>query len=331
MKGNEKIKRFLKTVAAVVAAGALTLALTVETPAAKPSTLEDCDSECKKINSKKDVRVRTSSDGKAKEVELSDVNLLYLNNAYSALHVGNLDSARKQYRRYKDLSGSSDDLFEEELSKADGTYLWSEDELKSKGFIIGCEDGNYGGFGYLDEGDKYNLTFSRISGPDGKFGLIESNYGDMRFLEGDVVDGFLNGLCLLIPDKKMEGEFDETVVFNNICELAYICNGKVVTPTVGVIMDPIFLVQSDPVAEYRNSIYLNEYGLRYYDFEIEGERKKRSPMVSILEQIFSPDLLDYNFLSEFKNRRVDMEYIRHNFAKFMNSNKKIPSHAWEYK
>ena len=260
-----------------------------------------------------------------------DASYIYLNNAYSALNAGQINSARNHYQRFKEISGNSDSLFEVELSKADGTYIWSEEELKDKGFIIGCEDGHYGGFGYIDDTDKYNLTFSTIPGPDGTSAFIEKDYGHMKFIYGKIVNGYLNGLCLLSSNIELPSTEEYNTVFNHIYEIAYVKDGKVVTPTIGVFKSPIIIYNStpDPYKEYRDMIFINEYGLRYYEYHLN--EVDNDPMTDYLKQIYAPDILNNEFVENFRVGRIDMDYILNNFNKFMMSNTKIPSHVWNFK
>lgn len=258
-----------------------------------------------------------------------DVSYIYLDNAYSALRNGDIDNARTYYQHFKDTSGKSDSLFESVLSKSDGSYIWSETELKTKGFKLECE-GLIGEIMYQDEDGKYNLSFTKISGLNGESAFIEKEYGHMKFIHGDVIDGYLNGVCLLSSNGEYSVEDDEfcKTVYNNIYELAYITHGKVVTPTIGVFRSPVIINNNDPLKEYRDLIFINEYGVRYFSLTLD--QANDYPIIEFLKQMFAPDILSHSFLDNFRVGSVDIEYIRNNFNSFMMSNTKIPTHVWDF-
>lgn len=200
--------------------------------------------------------------------------------------------------------------------------------MKDKGFIIGCES-YYGSLGYEDTGN-YNLTFSTIPGPDGTEALIEKEYGHMKCKYGKVVNGYLNGLCLLHSNIELSSEEEDKTVFNHMYELAYVKDGKVITPTIGVFESSIIIYNSkpDPYKEYRDRVFINEYGLRYFEYDLN--EINNDPMTEYLKLIFAPDIFNNEFIKNFRLGEVDMNYVNSNFNKFMKSNIKIPSHAWDF-
>lgn len=254
-----------------------------------------------------------------------EMSRIYLNYAYNALVEDQLDSARKFYQKFKSLSGISDELFEEELSKAEGSYNWSLDDFKNKGFIVGCDEDYAGRITYADDEGNYKLTFTPVPGPDGKEALIEKEYGHMCVVDGKILNGFYNGLCLLSSFKELDPSNEENMLYNNIYEIAYVKDGKIITPTIGVFKR----FPTGKVDNYlKNQIYINHYGIRYEAINPNEDDLSLNPMIEWLKKIYGAEILDNSFIKRFRLGDVDMDYVNQNFNKFMRSSLKIPNHVW---
>ena len=255
----------------------------------------------------------------------SEMSRIYLNYAYNALVENQLDSARKFYQKFKDLSGISDELFEEELSKAEGSYNWSLDDLKNKGFIVGCDEDHSGRYAYTDNEGNYQLTFTHIPGPDGKEALIEKEYGHMCVVYGKILNGFYNGICLLSSYKELDPSNEENMLYNNIYEIAYVKDGKIITPTIGVLKR----FPTGKVEDYlKNQIFINHYGIRFEAVDLDEYALSANPMIEWLKKIYGAEILDHSFIKRFRLGDVDMDFVNQNFNKFMRSSLKIPNHVW---
>lgn len=252
--------------------------------------------------------VRSKSTYELSFKQQQDASNIYLTNAYTALNAGQLNSARKYYQRYKEISGNSDRLFETEMSKADGTYIWSEKELLAVGFRVPIN--------WDDHFNEVPRKFAPIS-VDGKTGLIEDLYKECKVISGNVINGYVNGLVLL--------KDHETYT------LAYVCQGKLMAPCIRILEAPIMIDPNDPLKEERNCLYIDEdivsnsynFKNKSSDGNIDAER-----WLPYLKQIFTPDVTEEDFLYNFTLGEVDMELIKKNFSTFVRSGKKIPAHIW---
>ncbi len=233
---------------------------------------------------------------------------IYLGNAYTALNAGQLNKARNYYNRYKEISGTRDTLFETELSKADGTYIWSEEDLLNAGFRATRN---------IDDNFNDEMRYASISSREGAEGLIQDFYKDAELLAGTVSDdGYINGIALLRS--------------NDFMELAYVCMGKVMAPSIAVIETPMMIVNGeDPHADERDYLFINEdVVMDQYNYKTgEGDLD----WIPYIRQIFSPDVTDRKFLYNFSLGKIDMDTIRRNFSDFVRNENKIPAHLWGYK
>ncbi len=237
----------------------------------------------------------------------TDNSNIYLKNAYSALNSGQLNRARNYYKRYKEISGKSDSLFESELRKANGSYIWTEKELLSAGFKVTKN---------FDDHFNDRMRYATISNGKGLKGLIQDSYKDAELISGSITRGYINGLTLLK---------------NNDCmELAYVCMGKVMAPSIAVVEMPFMTVDGeDPHKAERDYLFINEdVVMDQYNFKTgEGD----VDWIPYIRRIFSPDVTNQKFLYNLSIGKVDMNAIRRHFSNFVRKENKIPSHLWGYK
>lgn len=241
-------------------------------------------------------------------VQQQNASNIYLSNAYSALNSGKLSNARDFYEKYKEISGQSDTLFETELAKAEGKYIWSERELIDAGFKLSNYD--IDNFDYID-----NYEYVAIPIRDADKGYIQSTYRDSKILEGDTQDGYVNGLALFEHE--------------NTYELAYVCMGKVVAPTISVNKKPMLIVAGDE-NPYENTLFINETVIAN-EFDIYTMNESEVEWIPFIKKIFGPDVINHNFFYNFTLGKVDMAIVKRHFSNFVKSGEKIPGHLWGYK
>jgi len=235
-----------------------------------------------------------------------DASNIYLNNAYSALREGRINEARSYYQQFKDISGRPEKLFETELSKADGTYIWSEEELLQVGFKVSKN---------FDEHFNKEQKFVPIPNAEGETGLIQDDYKDAKIVYGHISDGFVNGLVLLHDNERFE--------------LAYICQGKIMAPSVWVLEKTMITVnRQDAHEDYSNTLFINEDVVMNTLDVVTGEDHGAGQWIPYLKQIYSPDIIKRNFIYSFSLGEVDMDTIRRNFNDFVRNGNRIPSHLW---
>lgn len=239
-----------------------------------------------------------------------DASDIYLNNAYTALNAGQINSARNHYQRYKEISGKTDSLFEIELSKADGSYLWSKEELEEVGFLPTKN---------FDDNLNDELRFTLITNTSGDTGLIQDAYKNAKLIKGNIKDGYIEGLVILND--------------NEHNELCYVCRGQVMAPSISIVESPMMIVNdNDPHKEERNYLYINEDVVMHeYDFVNDVSDNDGGDWIPFLKQIFTNDITDKNFLYNLSHGKADMELIRKNFSNFVRGGNKIPSHIWSFK
>lgn len=237
-----------------------------------------------------------------------DTSTIYLSNAYSALNSGKLSNARDFYEKYKEISGRSDALFEMELAKTEGTYIWSDRELIDSGFKLSNYD--IDNFNYID---NYEYVSIPIKGADK--GYIESAYRNSKIVDGNTQDGYVNGLTL----------FDHEDTY----ELAYVCMGKVMAPSISVIKSPMMIVEWDE-NPYKNTLFINETVVAN-EFDIYTMNESDMEWIPYVKKIFGPNVINQKFFYNFTLGKVDMAIVKRQFSNFVKSGEKIPEHLWGYK
>jgi len=252
----------------------------------------------------KDIVSTAENNNISQQQNASDI---YLNNAYSALREGCINEARIYYEQFKEISGRPDKIFELELSKADGSYIWSEQELLEAGFRIPKN--------FDDNFNEVERNYVSKSTSEGDKGLIEDSYKDAKIVYGQISDGFVNGLALLYHN-------------DELFELAYICKGKIMAPSVWVFESPMMVaIGQESHEDYKNTLWINE-DIVMPTFNVitgEGDGERWIPY---LKQIYSPDIVNKDFIYNFSLGDVDMDIIRKNFNNFIRNGNRIPSHIW---